>query len=527
MNFNEDQLIGKEKILKFLKNKEKYFLLTGPAGSGKTTLIVDCLKDLKKRIAFSATTNKAVSVLQLLSPLKNKNVNYVTIHKLLNIKRQIDEHGQAQFSYMDMGLGSNLFKQIMYYDIVVIDECSMINRTLANYLDNIINTIKTKIIFVGDINQLPPINENKSKIFSKLISCHHLSKIERFKNDIVKYSNSIINRTKVKYNELGTEIKFCKTINDWLDTYNIEDSIALAYTNNRTKYINNYIREKMFPGIKDKYTINEKIVCTNFYYSENIKCFSSEMFIITDIKNSDHIFTKLPLESILNLKLDMKQPFQTTDKKRKEGEDTCPICYDDEIDIMTQTKCGHLFCKTCIKMWLNNHKCCPMCRCDLIDNNNKIIIKDNKELSDIINDLIAYTINLNIKVQYLYVKNNDKCGEIMIVDPVDEKKYSEIYLYIQEKLRYFKDIINKKTFAGDKFNKVILQKIWEFFYVHYIDIFAKIDYGYCITIHKSQGSTYYNVHLDLKDIVSYNKTDTKECVYTGITRSSNELYILK
>ena len=167
MNFNEDQLIGKEKILKFLKNNDKYFLLTGPAGSGKTTLIVDCLKDLKKNIAFSATTNKAVSVLQLLSPLKNKNVNYVTIHKLLNIKRLIDEDGQAQFSYMD--LGSNKFKQIGYYDIVVIDECSMINRTLANYLDNIINTIKTKIIFVGDINQLPPINENKSKIFSKLI----------------------------------------------------------------------------------------------------------------------------------------------------------------------------------------------------------------------------------------------------------------------------------------------------------------------------------------------------------------------
>ena len=53
----------------------------------------------------------------------------------------------------------------------------------------------------------------------------------------------------------------------------------------------------------------------------------------------------------------------------------------------------------------------------------------------------------------------------------------------------------------DKFNSILLIRLWEFYYENVIDVIANIDYGYCITIHKSQGSTYNNVFVDIQNII--------------------------
>ena len=87
--------------------------------------------------------------------------------------------------------------------------------------------------------------------------------------------------------------------------------------------------------------------------------------------------------------------------------------------------------------------------------------------------------------------------------------------------------IKKLNWSKDEFIKILLIRIWEFIYNNYIDYLADIDYGYCITVHKSQGSTFDNVFLDLNNIVKYNYSDKKQCVYTGITRTSKMLNILK
>ena len=68
-------------------------------------------------------------------------------------------------------------------------------------------------------------------------------------------------------------------------------------------------------------------------------------------------------------------------------------------------------------------------------------------------------------------------------------------------------------------------KLWEFYYYQIIDMFADISYGYCITVHKSQGSTYNNVFVDVSNIVQYNDNQIKNCLYTAITRASNNLEI--
>ena len=75
---------------------DKFYILKGSAGTGKTTVITHFLNNPKfnsYKIAFSATTNKAVSVLKQMSPFKEDNSKYsfLTIHKLLNIRRKINK----------------------------------------------------------------------------------------------------------------------------------------------------------------------------------------------------------------------------------------------------------------------------------------------------------------------------------------------------------------------------------------------------------------------------------------------------
>lgn len=48
--------------------------------------------------------------------------------------------------------------------------------------------------------------------------------------------------------------------------------------------------------------------------------------------------------------------------------DLCTICFDDiSIDkgvVVIKTVCNHMFCKPCLKSWLEKHNNCPICRVD-------------------------------------------------------------------------------------------------------------------------------------------------------------------
>jgi ATP-dependent exoDNAse (exonuclease V) alpha subunit len=57
--------------------------------------------------------------------------------------------------------------------------------------------------------------------------------------------------------------------------------------------------------------------------------------------------------------------------------------------------------------------------------------------------------------------------------------------------------------------------------------FAQLNYGYSITVHKSQGSTFNNVFIDISDILENNNIEeTSKCLYTAITRCSDMLVLL-
>ena len=67
IKLNDQQESAYKNILSFLtESSDKLYLLFGPAGTGKTTLVTEIFKNKifnKKKIALCATTNKAVSVI--------------------------------------------------------------------------------------------------------------------------------------------------------------------------------------------------------------------------------------------------------------------------------------------------------------------------------------------------------------------------------------------------------------------------------------------------------------------------------
>ncbi len=166
----EEQKQGFDFILDFIKtdNTNLFALMTGVAGSGKTTIISMFIRYFVQNhpmltLACTATTNKAVKV------LRNKvgvdsGVEFTTVHKQLNLKEKITDNG-TQLFLPDFSADSNS------PFLIIVDESSMISNYKHKYekeSKSLWETIlqcaehhKTKFLFVGDFCQIPPVNEKK------------------------------------------------------------------------------------------------------------------------------------------------------------------------------------------------------------------------------------------------------------------------------------------------------------------------------------------------------------------------------
>lgn len=70
---------------------------------------------------------------------------------------------------------------------------------------------------------------------------------------------------------------------------------------------------------------------------------------------------------------------------------------------------------------------------------------------------------------------------------------------------------------------------WKYYY-DLTGMFGDVSYGYCYTAHKSQGSTFKTVYVDINDILTIGPITTKrklQAIYTAVTRASHLVVFLK
>ncbi|KLK94738.1 ATP-binding protein [Microvirga vignae] len=116
------------------------FRLFGYAGTGKTTLAKHIAEGVDGEVAFGAYTGKAALV------LRTKGcTDASTIHSMIYRSREGDENG-PQFVL-------NRQSQAAKSDLIVIDECSMVDEELGRDL----LSFGTPVLVLGDPAQLPPV----------------------------------------------------------------------------------------------------------------------------------------------------------------------------------------------------------------------------------------------------------------------------------------------------------------------------------------------------------------------------------
>lgn len=240
------------------KSDKQYFSLSGPAGSGKTTILrylVEFIGLGIDQVACAAYVGKAVTV------LNKHDMNARTIHSLIyvpTIVTELDDSGRPILDKNgDPVTTVKFFKreELDYpYALIIIDEASMVNDSLR---DEILS-FGIPVIFVGDCNQLEPIFGKGSVM---LYPDFRLTQIMRQKeNDpIIQLSQMAIKNIPYAPGIYGksrviTELNMDKRL---LTDYDV----IIVGTNKRRESINSYIRSHLL-GLHSIFPIvGERMIC--------------------------------------------------------------------------------------------------------------------------------------------------------------------------------------------------------------------------------------------------------------------------
>lgn len=147
-------------------------LLTGFAGSGKTTTITQVIKQHQaKLITIACPTHKASAVISAMlnqTDICLDNITITTIHSALGKKAIRNNGGGLSFGKPTKDI----------YGLLIVDECSMIDAQMFDEINQA--ALKASIVYVGDPAQLPPVNGGGvSPVFASINHRAHLSEVIR------------------------------------------------------------------------------------------------------------------------------------------------------------------------------------------------------------------------------------------------------------------------------------------------------------------------------------------------------------
>lgn len=574
--FTDDQKKAINLIVDYLPNHNlKTFGLYGYAGTGKTTTIVEIVYFLFKNklinsVVLTAPTNKALNVIkskfkgylqdlyniyfkkeaskyfsfnELVDCLKDCNIkiDFITIHQLLKFELDYNSNGELSF------VRGNKQSLISQYELVIIDECSMIPMKIVEQLfieirykvqkgSNKFNKTP-KIIFLGDPAQLPPVSEKSSIIFTKEpkdftiedyikisnIDCDDdkyfksdtfTSKYNMLLNDLVNMQTFVLK--KVMRSKHKSITKACYEIRLWTigekktpDVYKYTKNGVCAYKLNKQDKIKTDWFKKFLKYCEDKNNCNIILTWTNKQADEYNNATRSYLF-------KDNKIKRFEIGDVLIMN------------------DFYEINYEDNKDLEDKER---IFTSEQIKVSSADIKKRNITRFSLGLSKNALKLKDSNmyekhyklfatDVNNIINaDYTCWLLQVE-KMNDETNKNSNFKINVMHESEINKWKFDKDYVFnavIKLRNDLYKKFPTKKTTIEEN----VIKPIWREYHKNLSEPFADVNYGYAMTVHKSQGSNFYNVFVDIQDILkNNNQTEKRKCLYTAMTRAVNELNII-
>jgi hypothetical protein len=295
ITLTSDQQMVLENLEIFLNNDFSIFILKGYAGSGKTTLLkglVDYLKEIERKYQLMAPTGRAAKVIN-----QKTGFEATTIHKGIYSFEDLEE---IESKDKDEPLSFIYYYKIrnnpdIEGSILIIDEASMVSDNLSQgeffrfgsgYLlsdilsySRILNEkSKTKIIFIGDPAQLPPIGMN----FSPAMEERYLQEKYKLKSESTEMKEV---KRQASYNGIlisASKIRKCLTSGFFNDFDLIENGKDI-FNPNYESFLDTY---KSIQGIKviiafkNKTALDLNMTIRNDRFGDNLPIQQGDMIIV-------------------------------------------------------------------------------------------------------------------------------------------------------------------------------------------------------------------------------------------------------
>lgn len=455
ITYNKEQQSAIVNAVSFLKTNTdptQYYVIEGKAGTGKTTIAKEILKEFEdEQIYVAAVSHKAKGVIKSSFGDDTRGKKFFSIAGLLGMKGINDN--DTQTTKFQVGLKVPLLDNPPA--LLVIDEASMITEDVLKKIIDINYSLSRpfQMLFLGDIGQIQPIRDEQNEFYrthkdllnkkSDIFNSKHKSKlITRVRqgeaNPILPYADYFWENSQKENPELNPTQHIVRN-------NQITDKGSLLFSNSESEILNSVIKA-VKNAVEKGLTNHVKIVT----YHVNEKTELNQK-IHEALFGKDSDYSKGDM-LILNSPYDLPDVNAT------------------------------------------------------MENSSEIQIKSIQDTD--VDEFGVHTLYLETNgTAYTRTGNEQKDCVIQVVSRNDIGLYNQ---KLQELASYAK----RQT------NRALKKQAWSDFW-EYKGRYADVDFGYAITAHKSQGSTYDIVVVDEKDIMGTTATSNQEkseLIYTSLTR---------